>query len=175
MSSRPRLWAFILAALLVTACGQENYEDLKIFVRDSGAGLQGKVDPLPEIQPLERFVYQAFDIPDPFSSRKNKSDKTERGELQPDLKRPKEALENFPLENLVMVGSLQRGKHTFALIRAPDNTIHRVRAGDYLGQNFGLITGVSEMEVTLKEITRDSGDDWIERAGVLILQTREQK
>lgn len=74
-----------------------------------------------------------------------------------------------------MVGSLRRGNNVFALVRAPDNSVHRVRTGNYLGQNFGLITGVSEVEIKLREITRDSGDEWSERASVLMLQTQEQK
>lgn len=175
MSGRLNFWMAVMAALFTSACSQEGYEDLESFVRESGAGLKGKVDPLPEIRPLTYFVYQAFEIPDPFSTRKNKPEKPHRNELEPDLKRPREALEGFPLENLVMVGSLQRGKNVFALIKAPDNSVHRVRTGNYLGQNFGLITGVSEMEVKLREITQDNGDEWAERASVLMLQTQEQK
>ncbi len=175
MSRRFGWWIFLFTILLATACSQETYEDLETFVKNSGEGLQGKVEPIPEIQPLEHFTYEAFEIPDPFSSRKNKPEKTDQNEPRPDLKRVKEALEGFPLENLTMVGSLQRGKQVFALIKAPDKTVHRVRTGNYLGQNFGLITGISEREVTLKEIIRDSGDEWVERVGVLMLQTQEQK
>lgn len=175
MSNRFGLWLTAMLLLFISACSQEGYEDLESFVRESGAGLKGKVDPLPEIRPLEHFVYQASEIPDPFSSRKNKPGKPDRNELEPDMKRPREALESFPLENLSMVGSLRRGKNIFALIKAPDNSIHRVRAGNYLGQNFGLINSVSEAEIKLREITRDTGDEWIERTSVLMLQTQEQK
>ena len=156
----------------VAACDQEGFEDLESFVRESGTGLKGKVDPLPGIQPLEHFVYQAFELPDPFSSRRGKQDESSQNELRPNLERPKEALENFPLENIAMVGSLQRGKYIFALVKAPDNTVYRVKTGNYLGQNFGLITKISENEIKLREITRDSTDEWVERVSVLILQTR---
>lgn len=175
MSHRFHWWMIVMVALFTAACSQEGYEDLEAFVKESGVGLKGKVDPLPEIKPLEHFVYQAFEIPDPFSSRRSKQEKSGHNELQPDLKRPKEALENFPLENLAMVGSLRRGKYVFALVKAPDNSVHRVKTGNYLGQNFGLITGISEKEVKLREITQDSADGWVERASVLMLQTQEQK
>ncbi|MXS86218.1 pilus assembly protein PilP [Nitrosomonas sp. HPC101] len=175
MKDRFSCQVFVMIALFTAACSQNGYEDLESFVRESGAGLKGKVDPLPEIKPLEHFVYQAFEIPDPFSSHRNRQEKSDRNELQPDLKRPKEALESFPLENLIMVGSLRRGKYIFALVKAPDNTVHRVRAGNYLGQNFGLITEISEEEVKLREITRGSADEWVERASVLMLQTQERK
>lgn len=175
MSDRFRFWIAVMIVLFMAACSQEGYEDLESFVKESGTGLKGKVDPLPEIKPLKHFIYQAFEIPDPFSNRRNQQEKSERDELQPDLKRPKEALESFPLENLAMVGSLRRGKYVFALVKAPDNSVHRVKTGNYLGQNFGLITGVSEEEVKLREITRGSTDEWVERVSVLMLQTQEPK
>lgn len=173
MSNRFCFWAVMGVMLLVAACDQEGFEDLEFFVSKSGAGLRGKVEPLPEIKPLEHFAYQAFEVPDPFSSRRSKRGKAAQNELQPDLERPKEALENFPLENIAMVGSLKRGNYVFALVKAPDNTVHRVKAGNYLGQNFGLITNISESEIKLREITRDSADEWVERASVLMLQNQE--
>ena len=161
--------------LLVSACSENTYSDLEEFVSKSGEGLHGKVDPLPEIKSFRQFTYEAFDIPDPFSIRKGGQSKENHNALQPDLKRHKEVLENFPLENLAMVGTLQRDNRIFALIRTPDNTIHRVKVGNYLGQNFGLITGISETEVRLKEIIQDHANDWTERLGTLMLQAQEQK
>ncbi|CAE6503827.1 MAG TPA: pilus assembly protein PilP [Nitrosomonas nitrosa] len=169
-------FSLLLCALLfiVSACSEGTYSDLEEFVNKSGEGLQGKVDPLPEIKSFIQFTYQAFDIPDPFSPRKNQV-KESRNMLQPDLKRPKELLEQFPLENLTMVGTLQRDKHIFALIRTADNTVHRVKIGNYLGQNYGLITGISDTEIKLKEIVQDSAHEWTERFSTLMLQTQEQK
>lgn len=160
--------------VMMSACSEGTYSDLEEFVNKSGEGLRGKVDPLPEIKTFAQFNYEAFNIPDPFSPRKNNQPKN-HDLLQPDLKRRKEALENFPLENLTMVGTLQRNKQIFALVRTPDNTVYRVKAGNYLGQNFGLITGISETEVKLKEIIQDSANDWTERSGALVLQTQGQK
>jgi type IV pilus assembly protein PilP len=162
--------------LMVSACSDEGtYGDLVEFVNKSGEGLHGKVDPLPEIKPLVKFTYEAFDIADPFSARKGGGAKESQNALQPDLKRRKEILENFPVENLAMVGTLQRDRHIFALIRTPDNTVHRVKVGNYLGQNYGLITGISETEVKLKEVIQDSANDWTERIGTLMLQAQEQR
>ena len=73
-----------------------------------------------------------------------------------------------------MVGSLQQNKATYALIRAPDGTLHRVKAGSYLGQDFGLITAVSESEVRLKEIVQDNAGDWTERVSTLMLEDQER-
>lgn len=160
--------------VVISACSEATFSDLEEFVSKSGEGLRGKVDPLPEIKSFNQFNYEAFDIPDPFSAKKNNQSKSHNA-LQPDLSRRKEALEHFPLENLAMVGTLQRDNRIFALIKTPDHTIHRVMAGNYLGQNFGLITAISEGEIKLTEIIQDSANEWAERHGALMLQAQEQK
>lgn len=164
----------LLISLALSACAESTYSDLDQFIRDSGKDLHGKVVPPPVIKPYEHYPYDAFDIPDPFKPRKSESLKSGGGGLQPDLKRRKELLESFPLESLKMVGSLQQNKVTYALIRAPDNTLHRVRAGSYLGQDFGLITAVSESEIRLKETVQDNTGDWAERVSTLILEDQER-
>ena len=82
--------------------------------------------------------------------------------------RRKEPLEAFPLEQLKMVGTLTQGPDTYALVRA-DKTLYRVKKGNYIGQNFGLITDVTDGEIKLKEIVQDSAGDWAERQSVLPL------
>jgi len=175
MSKIHQLGLSMALAGLVSACADGEHGDLQEFVKNAGAGMQGKVDPLPEIRPLQQFVYQAFEIPDPFSASKNKQDNSSQNELKPDLKRQKEILENYALENLSMVGTLQRGQQIYALIRTPDNTVHRVKNGNYLGNNFGLITTISEENITLKEMIQESGQAWVEQVGTLRLQSQESK
>jgi type IV pilus assembly protein PilP len=68
-----------------------------------------------------------------------------------------------------MVGALQQGKANFALIKSPDNNLFRVKSGNYMGQNFGLITEISETSIKLKEIVQDSGGDWTERISTITL------
>ncbi len=164
----------ILLILGLASCSSDQNEDLKQFVNDSGKDLRGKVEPLPEIKPYEPFTYDAFELQDPFKPRKLLPSKGGGG-LQPDLNRPKGPLESYPLENLSMVGMLQKDKHTYAIIKTPDNTLYRVIVGNYIGQNFGLITKVTESEVNLKEIVQDSTGDWTERESSLQLQEQEQK
>lgn len=163
---------FVILALSLSACSVDHNEDLKQFVKDSGNGLRGKVDPLPEIKPYEPFTYDAFDLQDPFKPRKLQPAKGSGG-IQPDLNRAKEALEAYPLENLSMVGMLQKNKTIFAIIKTPDNNLYRVKAGNYIGQNFGVISKISESDVSLKELVQDSAGDWIERESTLQLQEQE--
>ena len=161
--------SILLAVLGLTACGGGNMEDLRRFVAETGKDMQGKIEPLPEVKIYEPFTYSAFDLPDPFKPRKLASGGG-GGSVQPDFNRPKEPLEAFSLETLKMVGVLSRQGVVHAVIKTPDNAVYHVRTGNYVGQNFGLITRISDTEVTLREIVQDSAGDWSERTSALILQ-----
>ena len=157
-----------IALAVLAGCSSE-IDELKAFVRDSEKGLPRRIDPLPAVKPFEPFAYEGFDLPDPFKPRKLAAPKEGAGGgLAPDLNRRKEPLEAFPLEQLKMVGTLSQGKDTYAIVRA-DKTLYRVKKGNYMGQNFGLITDVTEGEIKLKEIVQDSAGDWAERQSVLPL------
>jgi type IV pilus assembly protein PilP len=157
-----------LALASLAGCGQDRYQDLRAFMSDADKTLPRRIDPLPEMRPYEPFEYKGFDVPDPFRPRKLTPAKGEGGGLQPDLNRRREPLESYPLESLKMVGLLQQKNVRYAVIRA-DNTLYRVHKGNYMGQNFGLITDVNDGEVKLKEIVQDSGGDWTERVSTLQL------
>lgn len=155
-------------ALVLAGCGGGDMDDLKQFVNDAGRDAQGKIEPLPQVKPYEAFTYEAFDLPDPFKPRKLSM--KGGGGLQPDLARPREPLEAYSLETLKMVGVLSRNGVTEAVILTPDKTIYHVRKGNYLGQNFGMITAITDHAITLREIVQDSGGDWAERTSTLTLQ-----
>jgi type IV pilus assembly protein PilP len=163
-----RRLASIVIVLGLAGCGGNGMEDLQSFVAETGKDMQGRIEPLPEVKVYEPFTYNAFDLPDPFKPRKLSTGGG--GGMQPDLNRPKEPLEAFSLETLKMVGTLSRGGVTHAVIKTPDNAIYHIRKGNYVGQNFGLVTQISEGEVTLREIVQDSAGDWSERTSTLILQ-----
>lgn len=157
-----------VALLALGGCSSE-LEELKAFVRDSEKGMPRRVEPLPAVKPFEPFTYDGFNLPDPFQPRKLKPpDGARKDSIVPDLNRRKEPLEAFPLEQLKMVGTLQQGADIYALVRA-DKTLYRVKKGNYMGQNFGLITEVTEQDIKLKEIIQDSAGDWTERQSVLPL------
>jgi type IV pilus assembly protein PilP len=160
--------ASILMVLGLSGCGGSGMEDLQTFVAETGKDMQGKIEPLPEVKVYEPFTYNAFDLPDPFKPRKLSTGGG--GGMQPDLTRPKEPLEAFSLETLKMVGVLSKNGLIHAVIKTPDNAIYHVKKGNYVGQNFGLITQITDTEVTLREIVQDSAGDWSERTSTLILQ-----
>jgi type IV pilus assembly protein PilP len=152
-------------------CGGD-LSDLRQFVEESGQGLRGRVEPIPEVKQFEPFAYNAFDLPDPFKQREmalaNRGGSG--GGPKPDENRRKEALESFALESLQMVGTLEQKQVRYALVKTPDNNLYRVKIGNYVGQNFGVITAISESSVTLKEVIQDSSSGaWNERTSNLQL------
>jgi type IV pilus assembly protein PilP len=160
--------ATVILALGLAGCGGGDMDDLQTFVAESGRDMQGKIEPLPEVKLYEPYSYNAFDLPDPFKPRKLSTGGG--GGMQPDLTRPKEPLEGFSLETLKMVGVLSKKGVSHAVIKTPDNAVYHVRKGNYVGQNFGLITQIGESEVSLREIVQDSAGDWSERTSTLMLQ-----
>ncbi len=163
-------FSVILLSALLTACGANEGDDLDKFIKESGKDLRGKVDPLPEVTP---FVPVEFNkdgaLNDPFKPRKAQTPKS--GGLRPDLNRPREALEAYPLESLKYVGNLKKGKLKYALVKAPDNAVNQVTIGNYLGQNLGMVIDISDNEIKIKEIVQDElSGDWVERAASINLQ-----
>ena len=166
----PRL--VVALGLLLAPCAGEQHQDLNEQLKLLTADMRGKVDPLPVVKPYEPVPYKAFDPPEPFSPAKIELSTKVAGSgggLKPDLNRPKEPLEAFPLESLKVVGMLQQGKQMYALVRA-DASVYRVKVGSYVGQNFGLITGITDTQVQLRELVQDAGGDWAERSSALQLQ-----
>jgi type IV pilus assembly protein PilP len=163
----------VVCAILLSACGGEQYSDLKQELERMTKDLPRKVDPLPVVKPYEPIPYEAANLPDPFGPTKielvTKTAGTSASKLRPDEKRVKEPLEAFPLDTLKMVGVLQQGKQTYGVVKA-DTSLYRVRAGNYMGQNFGLITQVTENEIKVRELVQDPGGDWTERTSSLQLQ-----
>lgn len=166
-----RMIHLALTSLLLTGCGGEEFQDLRDFVKNSGADMRGKIEPPPEVKPYEPFIYNnEKNLPDPFKPRKPESRPGDfSGINQPDRDRPKEALEEFPIENLKMVGYLYQNKVGYAVVRAPDGKLHRVKAGNHIGLNFGLIKEVNDAGVIIKEMVQDSTGDWTERVSNLQL------
>jgi type IV pilus assembly protein PilP len=166
-------WIFVVTVLLV-ACSGESHQDLRQWMKEQGQNAKGKIEPLPQVKQYEPFAYNAFDLPDPFKPRKIEPMQG-GGRLQPDLNRRKEPLESYPLESLRMVGTLQKNKSIYALVRTNDKDLYQVRVGNYMGQNFGVVTAITENEVRLKELVQDSAGDWSERTSSLLLEEADQK
>jgi len=165
------------ASLLIgglAACAGNNTEDLRSYVDAVKSRQHARVEPLPEFAPFETHLYAAMDKRDPFtppsySAPKSQIAQASNGGISPDFNRPREPLESEPLDSLRMVGTLGRDGHSWALVRMSDSTIHRVKPGNYVGQNHGKIVNITESEVDVTEIVPDGLGGWIERQASLAL------
>ena len=131
---------------------------------------------IPKLSPPKKFtpfLYLAKNTMDPYNPGKlaiafAKLQSNSSG-LKPDVERRRESLEAFPLDTLKMVGTLQKPGLNYALIQA-DKIVFQVKSGNYMGQNFGMVTGITETAVELKEIVQDASGEWVERKAKLELQ-----
>ena len=159
--------ALLLILVLLAGCEKDQYADLNAFMAQAGKDGQSALEPLPPIKQIEQFSYVPGEYPDPFKSRSVKKSKSSGG---PDVTRQKEYLEGFPLDALHMVGTLEKDGQLYALIKTPDGALHRVKKGNYMGQNYGVVVGISDAAVELKEMVQDAAGDWIESKATVALQ-----
>ena len=166
--------AIVMCCLGLAACGGGDQEDIQGWMSEQAKGMRGAVKPLPEIKPFAVVEYSVADLVQPFQADRIEPERqAARGGLRPDPNRRREPLEAFPLESLRMVGMLAQNRAAHALIQA-DAHVHQVRVGNYLGQNYGVVTAIAETEVTLKELVEDVHGAWVERISTLQLQERQE-
>ena len=165
----------LVTAVMLSACGA-NTEELQVWMEQQRREAKPSVSPLQPPKKFDPQPYTQVQAVEPFSVQKltvalKQEARQPNSLLAGELNRRKEPLEAYPLDNMVMVGSLSRSGLPFALLKV-DKLLYQVKVGDYLGQNYGRITKIAETEVALREIVQDAAGEWIERAGTLQLQER---
>lgn len=161
-------------ALVLSGCGGGS-QDIQAWMDETRKNTPVVTAKLEEPKKFVPFRYEVSGETDPFSIAKLKVGLVATGPerandaLRPDASRRREPLEAFPLDNLAMVGSLRRGGVNVALLRT-DTTIHQVRVGNFIGQNFGRVLQISESEVAVREVVQDAAGDWVQRDTALRLQ-----
>jgi type IV pilus assembly protein PilP len=153
-----------ITALGLAACGGD-MDDLDSYINSVKARPGGRIEPLPEITPYEVFTYvaDAEGLRSPFQPDTPQAAGPAAGGASPDPDRPAEFLESFPLDTLRMVGTLDINQTVYGLVQTSDGLIHRVVPGNYMGQNDGRITEITESEIVLVEIISDGIGGYIER------------
>jgi len=172
---RAHLAGTLMALLLLAGCSAE-HEELQAWMEQQRREVKPSVTPLVPPKPFDPEQYAESNLVEPFSTQKltvalKQEARGPNSMLAGELSRRKEPLEAFPLDSMSMVGSVTRSGQPFALLRV-DNLLYQVKVGDYLGQNYGRVTGIAETEVTLREIVQDAAGEWIERSASLQLQER---
>src|SRR5438105_9267523 len=171
---RRTLAALLGSAALLAGCGGEEHGDLKQELTQLTKDFRGQVPPLPQVKPYEPVPYTAEGLVDPFRhdrievAQVGTRSSEAKSRITEHEKRVKEPLEAFPLESITMLGTITQDKETFALVKAGPN-LYRVKRGNYMGQNFGVITSIDEGGIKLKELVQDGTGEWVERASALQL------
>lgn len=165
--------AWLALALALGGCAAD-HDELAQWMEQQRKEVRPTVTPLIPPKKFLPQVYEEVGSVDPFSTQKlSVAIKQEAAQpsslLASEMSRRREPLEAFPLDSMAMVGSLTRNSRRYALLRV-DNLLHQIKQGDYIGQNFGRVTQISETEVTLREVVQDAAGEWIERTSTLQLQ-----
>lgn len=160
--------------LLFGGCVNRDMSDLVRYADKVNAQKSHHIEPLPDIKVPEVYAYASAGKTDPFKPLVQekyvpKPEEVIVGGIRPPANHVPEELEAYPLDSLRMVGTLSRGDETWGLITAPDGAVHRVQAGNYLGQNYGRVLAVGEDHVELVEIVPDRNTGWRERPAKLDL------
>ncbi len=163
----------VVAACTLAGCANDQSE-LRAWMQEVRANTKPVEERIEEPKRFAPFRYEDEAQADPFSPQKlavvlEGSQRPGSSGLKPDLDRRREALEAFPLDTIRMVGRLVNGRRNHALLQV-DKTVYQARVGSYAGQNFGVITRISESEVQLQELVQDAAGDWVRRESTLRLQ-----
>lgn len=156
-----------IALMALSACSSD-MDELHAKVTEIRNRPGERIEPLPEIKPYEAFAYNAASLRSPFvPSAPARSDVANA--VRPDQRRPREFLEQFPLDTMQMVGTLQLQGRNYGLVQGKDGLVHRVLPGNFVGQNDGRIVGISSTKITIIEIVPDGLGGYIERPAALAL------
>jgi type IV pilus assembly protein PilP len=159
----------------LSACSGEQ-EELTVWMEQQKREVKPNVQPLVPPRKFDPAPYAGAQAVDPFSTQKltvalKQEARQPNSLLASEMNRRKEPLEAFPMDSMSMVGSVTKNGQQYALLRV-DNLLYQVKVGDYLGQNYGKITRISETEVSLREVVQDAAGEWIERTSTLQLQEK---
>tara|TARA_B110000305_G_scaffold67515_1_gene75737 strand:+ start:3063 stop:3635 length:573 start_codon:yes stop_codon:yes gene_type:complete len=178
ISGISKLLGLTLATLLLAGCGGgDQFSDLRSYMKEVEKKPRGRIAPLPEFESYTTFTYGAANKRSPFEppvivAPKSSEQKKNIG-VKPPQNHVKEYLERFQLTSLAMVGTLQQGKSTFALIEDSLGGVHRVQVGDYMGDKWGQIESIEEARIDITEIVSDGADGWLRRPRAVELRGLE--
>lgn len=166
--------AAIASVFALAGCGDGGVQEVKQWMDEVRQQTPVSVQKISPPKTFTPFTYAVKDEIDPFSPVKlsaalAKLAANSTSKIKPDLDRRKEPMENYPLDAIKMVGTLEKPGLSYALLQV-DKSVFQIKVGNYIGQNFGMVTRITDTEVELKEIVRDAAGDWVERSAKLELQ-----
>jgi type IV pilus assembly protein PilP len=174
-----RLYTMMALPLaLLAGCGDSDVQEVRTWMKQVDSQAKVAVPPLAEPKTFIPFAYVQNDALDPFNPNKLLAELARSAAkggsgIKPDLDRRKELLESYPLDTVKMVGTIEKKGVIHAVLQI-DRSVHQVVVGQHVGQNYGLITGINESAVSIKEIVQDATGDWVERMSKLELQESKE-
>jgi type IV pilus assembly protein PilP len=170
----------LIGLILLTGCASDDTSDLVMWTDEMKARPGSRIEPLPEIKPYEAYSYVSAmeEKVDPFDlfyqQRPAKAEEVvDTGltrEMEMEIRnRNREELEQFELDSLKMVGTMDDSNENWGIIIDPDGIVHRVSVGNYMGRNIGKIVNVFEDRIELREILKNAQGRWEERQAALAL------
>lgn len=177
MHSVSRILLLAFSVILLAGCGSDDRE-LREWVAQVKQRSPEPIEPIPPMRVPEEFEYAAHDLRDPFVRSRPRSEDAVAGTgdgVRPDPERRREYLEGYPLDTLAMVGTIELEGNVFGLISDGDGVVHRVREGNYLGQNHGRIHRIHEDRVELVELIPDGAEGWMEREAQIALNEADSR
>lgn len=168
----------LLGCVLLAGCGGSSFPDLDQYMSEVKARPRGHIDPIPVFAAYQAFNYAAAGLRSPFQAPIEVREIARLQRLtnvRPDPSRSREYLEQFSIDTLAMVGTVQMDGTLWALVVDPDGSVHRVRMGNYLGKNHGRVVELTENYVALIEVVSSGPDEWVERPRKLQLKSVDSK
>lgn len=168
----------ILVVALTAGCATDGeFADLRAQMEEIKKRPKGRIEPPPEFKSYKTFSYSAAAMRSPFSPPvevETVAITAKKSNVKPDFNRPPEALEEYGIDSLSMVGTLMRPEQSlFALVQDPDGGLHRVKEGNFMGRNHGQIINVEPTKIDVVEIVSDGQEGWIERPRTIVLNEQE--
>jgi type IV pilus assembly protein PilP len=164
---------FLAAGL--TACGGD-FQDLDDFMAEKKATPGGHIKPIPAFKAYKAFSYSASGLRSPFERPVEVTEVTRlimKSNVKPDPNRTKEFLEQFSVDSLAMVGTLQQGGTLWALLQDESGGVHRITTNNYIGRNHGKIIEATDSYISIIEIVPNGVDGWTERPRTIKLKTTQ--
>lgn len=176
-----KLFAMLFASSVcvsLSGCGvNDGVRDLEQFTKQAYTATKPEISPLPAIKPYERYEYSSAQKVDPFD-RENlvpANEQTDESGEGPDTLRRKQPLEKYPLDGIKMVGTVEKAKHIWVVLIAPDKVTYHAKVGDYVGQNYGQIAKIDEDKIQIVETIKNPAGRWIKRDAVLEIAEQSEE
>ena len=168
----------LAGAAMLAGCSESDVAEINSWMADVRKNTKVNVTPLTEPKTFIPFAYGVREQTDPMDPNKLLAELARAAAngtnpLRPDETRRKEFLESFPVDAMRMVGTINKAGINYGLVQI-DRNLYQIKAGQRLGQNFGMVTGVSEAAISLKEVVQDAGGEWVERMSKLELQESKE-